>query len=249
MRVTIDPVVIDKRPRSLVHMFLERVDEHARRGRLLLPGRGRLAGVDLGADPRARRGPRRRARWRSASSPRTGSRSSPRPATSGCSRYLATLWSGAAVDAVDPAGRRRDEVARVLQRLRRPRRDGRGRRRRARAVADPGRRSGDVTKVVQVDGDYPDERVLSLEGLLALGHRPPRAAAAGARAAAVRRTPAGAGALHTSTTPRRPARRTAHARGADLPGRRGGVAGGRRRVRPAATSRCRCATCSARPCS
>ena len=27
----------------------------------------------------------------------------------------------------------------------------------------------DVTKVVQIDGDYPDPRVLTLEGLLALG--------------------------------------------------------------------------------
>ena len=37
----------------------------------------------------------------------------------------------------------------------------------------------DVTKVVQIDGDYPDARVLSLEGLLGL-----RRGAAGARAAA-----------------------------------------------------------------
>ena len=36
-----------------------------------------------------------------------------------------------------------------------------------------------MTKVVQIDGDYPDERVLSLEGLLALGHRAARASSRG----------------------------------------------------------------------
>src|SRR4051812_19152381 len=81
--------------------------------------------------------------------------------------YLAALWSGAAVTAVDPSAAD-DTMAAGLQ-------DSGARgvvaedyatvqalwriRARIRAVA----------KVVQVEGDYPDTRVLSLEGLLRLG--------------------------------------------------------------------------------
>ena len=60
----------------------------------------------------------------------------------------------------------------------------------------------DVTKVVQIDGDYPDARVLSLEGLLALGRGATRAGAARDRPAAVRRTPAGAGGDPSTSRPR-----------------------------------------------
>src|SRR4051812_11083373 len=91
--------------------------------------------------------------------------------------YLATLWAGGAVTAVAPTADE-DTIAAVL--------------------ADSGARVvlaedfetvhllwrirariRDVTKVVQVDGDYPDPRVLALEELLAQGHqllgREPRA--------------------------------------------------------------------------
>jgi long-chain acyl-CoA synthetase len=82
--------------------------------------------------------------------------------------YLAILWTGAAVTAVDPTADD-DTIARVL--------------------ADSGARVvlaedyelvqtlwrvrahiRDVTKVVQIDGDFPDDRVITLEGLLGLGH-------------------------------------------------------------------------------
>src|SRR3954447_30107 len=82
--------------------------------------------------------------------------------------HLAALWSGAAVVAVDPtaddvtmaavlqdAGARvvvaeDDDLVRALWRIRAQIRS--------------------VVKVVQVEGDYGDARVLTLEGLLALGH-------------------------------------------------------------------------------
>jgi long-chain acyl-CoA synthetase len=82
--------------------------------------------------------------------------------------YLAILWTGAAVTAVDPTADD-DTIAQVL--------------------ADSGARIvlaedydlvqtlwrvrariRDVTKVVQIDGDFPDDRVITLEGLLGLGH-------------------------------------------------------------------------------
>src|SRR3954452_1553709 len=83
--------------------------------------------------------------------------------------YLATLWAGGAVTAVPPTADG-DTIARIL--------------------ADSGARVvlaedfetvhllwriraqiRDVTKVVQVDGEFPDQRVLPLEGLLDLGRQ------------------------------------------------------------------------------
>ncbi len=108
----------------------------------------------------------------------------------------------------------------------------------------------DVRKVVQIDGDYPDERVLSLEGLLARGHdhlrEQPRALSQ--RLYAVRRQ--GLAALpYVARTLDRSAGRPADPRRADLPGHGG------RRARPASptptwcTSRCRCRRCTPRRCS
>jgi long-chain acyl-CoA synthetase len=168
VRVTIDPVVIDKRPRSLVHMFLSRVGETPDEDAFYYPVEGGgwqesswahthelveglAAGLlALGVEPEDRVAviASTRYEWVLA--------------------YLATLWAGAAVTAVDP-GADDDTIARVLA-------DSA-----ARVVIaedyDTVRtlwrirgRIRDVSKVVQVDGDYPDERVLTLEGLLGLGH-------------------------------------------------------------------------------
>jgi long-chain acyl-CoA synthetase len=81
--------------------------------------------------------------------------------------FLAVQFSGAAVTLVDPAASDA-EVAHVLQ--------DSGTRvviaedyEATRALWRIRARIRGVTKVVQVEGDYPDTRVLSLEGLLALG--------------------------------------------------------------------------------
>ena len=166
--MSIDPVVIDKRPRSLVHMFLSRVTETPDEDAYYYPVEGGgwqesswgethqlveglAAGLlALGVEPEDRVAviASTRYEWVLA--------------------YLATLWAGAAVTAVEP-GADDDTIARVLT-------DSGARvviaedhetvsslwRIRARIRA--------VTKVVQVDGDYPDDRVLTLEGLLGLGH-------------------------------------------------------------------------------
>jgi long-chain acyl-CoA synthetase len=163
--VAIDPL-IDKRPRSVVHMFLDRVDETPDDDAYYYPveggwqesswaqthglAEGLAAGLlSLGIEPEDRVAiiATTRYEWVIA--------------------YLAALWSGAAVTAVDPSADD-DEMATVLQ-------DSGARvvvaedyatvqalwRIRARIRA--------VTKVVQVEGDYPDPRVLTLEGLLRLG--------------------------------------------------------------------------------
>jgi long-chain acyl-CoA synthetase len=167
VRVANDPVVIDKRPRSLVHMFLARVDDGPDEDAFYYP-------VDGG--------------WQESSWAQThelveglaggllalGLEVEDRVAIIASTRYewvlarLAALWAGAAVTAVDPdadeatlaavladSGARvvvaEDyDTVRVLWRIR--------------------ARIRDVMKVVQIDGDYPDHRVLTLEGLLGLGH-------------------------------------------------------------------------------
>jgi long-chain acyl-CoA synthetase len=167
VRVAIDPVVIDKRPRSLVHMFLERVECSPDADAYYYPVEGGwqestwahthelvegLAGglLALGIEPEDRVAivTSSRFEWVLA--------------------HLATLWAGGAVTAVDPdAGD--DAITHLLA-------DSR-----ARVVIAEDydtvhtlwrirARIRDVIKVVQVDGDFPDERVLTLEGLLTLGH-------------------------------------------------------------------------------
>jgi long-chain acyl-CoA synthetase len=168
VRVSIDPVVIDKRPRSLVHMFLERVEQSPDDDAYYYPieggwqestwaqthglVEGLAAGlVALGVEPEDR------------------------VAIAASTRYewvlasLATLWAGGAVTAVDPdAGD--DTITQVLT-------DSRARVVIAEdydAVRTLWRiraRIRDVIKVVQIDGDFPDPRVLTLEGLLTLGHQ------------------------------------------------------------------------------
>lgn len=163
--MAIDPL-IDKRPRSVVHMFLDRVDETPDDDAYYYPveggwqesswaqTRGLVEGLAagllaLGIEPEDRVAiiATTRYEWVIA--------------------YLAALWSGATVTAVDPSADD-DTIATVLK--------DSG----ARVVVAEDRdtvlalwriraRIRTVTKVVQVEGDYPDERVLSLEGLLTLG--------------------------------------------------------------------------------
>lgn len=162
-----DPVVIDKRPRSLVHMFLSRVEETPDEDAYYYPveggwqesswththalAEGLAAGLlALGIEPEDRVAVIASTRYESVLA------------------YLATLWAGAAVTAVDPTADD-DTIARVLA--------DSG----ARVVVAENHdtvhtlwrirgRIRDVTKVVQIDGDYPDDRVLTLEGLLRRGH-------------------------------------------------------------------------------
>jgi long-chain acyl-CoA synthetase len=164
--VTFDPALIEKRPRSLVHMFLQRVEETPEQDAFYYPVEGgwqesswahthELVGglaaglVALGLEPEDR------------------------VAIVASTRYewtlmfLAALWTGAAVTAVEPSAGD-DMLADVLA--------DSG----ARVVVSEDRdvthalrrvrgRIRDVVKVVQIDGDFPDARVLTLEGLLAVG--------------------------------------------------------------------------------
>jgi long-chain acyl-CoA synthetase len=167
VRVSIDEVAIEKRPRSLVHLFLQRVDDTPSEDAYYYPVEGGWQESDwaqtrelveglaagllaLGIEPEDRVAivTRTRYEWVLA--------------------FLATLWTGAAVTAVEPDAD--DETL-------------------ARVLADSGARVvigqdydvaqalwrvrariRDVVRVVLVDGDYPDARVLTLEGLLSLGH-------------------------------------------------------------------------------
>jgi long-chain acyl-CoA synthetase len=164
--VSIDEVAIERRPRSLVHLFLQRVEDTPTEDAYYYPVEGGwqesgwaqthelveglAAGLlALGIQPEDRVAivTRTRYEWVLA--------------------FLATLWAGAAVTAVDPDAD--DETL-------------------ARVLADSGARVvigedydvaqalwrvrariRDVARVVLVDGDYPDARVLTLEGLLSLG--------------------------------------------------------------------------------
>jgi long-chain acyl-CoA synthetase len=165
--VTIDPTVLDKRPRSLVHMFLDRVAEAPDEDAYYYPVEGGWQESTWGQTHVLVEG-------LAAGLLALGLEPEERVAIIASTRYewvlgyLATLWAGGAVTAVAPdaadqtvAERIVDSGARVviaedfdtvrmLWRIRASIRD--------------------VRKVVQIDGDYPDERVLSLEGLLARGH-------------------------------------------------------------------------------
>src|SRR5436190_1468455 len=166
MRVTIDPVVIDKRPRSLVHMFLQRVEETPDEDAFYYPVEGGWQESSWAQTHELVEG-------LAAGLLALGIEPEDRVAIVATTRYewvlgyLATLWVGAAVTAVDPTADA-GTIARVL--------------------ADSGARVvlaedydlvhtlwrvrariRDVSKVVQIDGDYPDARVLSLEGLLGVG--------------------------------------------------------------------------------
>lgn len=159
--------MIDKRARSLVHMFLDRVEESPDDDAYYYP-------VEGGWQESTWAQTRPLAEDLAAGLLTLGIQPEDRVAIIASTRYewviaqLAALWAGAAVVAVEPTAG--DEViATVL-------RDSG-----ARVVVaedyDTVRtlwrirgRIRDVVKVVQVDGDYPDPRVLTLEGLLALGH-------------------------------------------------------------------------------
>lgn len=165
--MTIDPVVIEKRPRSLVHLFLSRVSETPDEDAFYYP-------VDGGWQESSWAHTHELVEGLAAGLLALGIEPEDRVAVLASTRYewvlayLATLWAGAAVTAVDPAAGD-DEVAAVLA-------DSR-----ARVVIAEDHdmvqllyrvraRIRDVAKVVQIDGDYPDARVLTLEGLLRLGH-------------------------------------------------------------------------------
>jgi len=167
VRVTIDPVVIDKRPRSLVHMFRQRVEDTPNDDAFYYPVEGGWQESSWGHTNDLVVG-------LAAGLLALGIEPQDRVAIIASTRYewvlgyLAILWTGAAVTAVDPTADD-DTIARVL--------------------ADSGARVvlaenyelvqtlwrvrahiRDVTKVVQIDGDFPDDRVITLEGLLGLGH-------------------------------------------------------------------------------
>lgn len=166
MRVADDPVVIDKRPRSLVHMFLHRVEDSPDEDAFYYP-------VDGGWQESSWAQTHELVEGLAAGLLALGLEVEDRVAILASTRYewvlaqLATLWAGGAVTAVDlsaddatVAGVLADSGARVvvaedydavrtLWRIR--------------------ARIRDVVKVVQIDGDYPDQRVLTLEGLLGLG--------------------------------------------------------------------------------
>ncbi|HEX4685865.1 MAG TPA: AMP-binding protein [Nocardioides sp.] len=164
--MTIDPVAIEKRPRSLVHMFLDRVAEAPDEDAFYYPVEGGWQESTWSQTHTLVEG-------LAAGLLALGIEPEDRVALVASTRYeavlgfLATLWAGGAVTAVSPAADEEtlaalliDSGARVViaedydtvRRLWRIRG-------RIRAVA----------KVVQIDGDYPDGRVLPLEGLLALG--------------------------------------------------------------------------------
>jgi long-chain acyl-CoA synthetase len=164
---TVDSVVIDKRPRSLVHMFLQRVEDAPGEDAYYYPleggwqesswahtrdlVEGLAAGLlSLGVQPEDRVALILSTRYEWVLG------------------YLAALWAGAAVTVLDPASDDEtlvrvlsDSGARVVMAE-----DYETVRTLWRIRAD----IREVAKVVQVDGDFPDERVLTLEGLLVRGH-------------------------------------------------------------------------------
>jgi long-chain acyl-CoA synthetase len=164
---TVDTVVLDKRPRSLVHMFLQRVEEAPGEDAYYYPLEG-------GWQESSWADTRDLVQGLAAGLLTLGVQPEDRVALIVSTRYewvlgyLAALWAGAAVTVLDPAS---DDATLV------------------RVLSDSGARVvlaedydtvrtlwriradiRDVSRVVQVDGDYPDERVLTLEGLLARGH-------------------------------------------------------------------------------
>lgn len=164
---TVDAVVLDKRPRSLVHMFLQQVEDRPDEDAYYYP-------VEGGWQESTWAHTHELVEGLAAGLLALGLQPEDRVAMIVSTRYewvlgyLSTLWAGGAVTALDPSA---DDatIARVLsdsgarivlaedhetvQTLWRIRSDIRA-----------------VSKVVQVDGDFPDDRVLTLEGLLVLGH-------------------------------------------------------------------------------
>jgi len=161
-----DQVAIEKRPRSLAHLFLRRVEESADEDAFYYPVEGGWQESSWGHTHAL-------VQDLAAGLLSLGVQPEDRVALVATTRYewvlgfLATMWAGGAVTAVDPhaddetlaqiladSGSRvviaEDyDVAAALWRIR-----GRIR---------------DVVKVVQIDGDYPDQRVLTLEALLTQG--------------------------------------------------------------------------------
>jgi long-chain acyl-CoA synthetase len=165
--VATDPVMIEKRPRSLVHMFLQRVEETPGEDAYYYPVEGGWQESSWAQTHELVEG-------LAAGLMALGIQPEDRVAIIATTRYewvlgyVATLWAGGAVTAVDP-GADDDTLARLLT-------DSGARV----VIAETydialalwriRARIRDVVRVVQVDGDYPDPRVLTLEGLLALGH-------------------------------------------------------------------------------
>ena len=166
--MTIDPVMIEKRPRSLVHMFLARAEETPDEDAFYYSVEGGWQESTWGQTHGLVEG-------LAAGLLALGIEPEDRVAIVASTRYewvlgyLATLWAGGAVTSIPPSAD--DETI-------------------ARVLADSGARVvlaedhdtvhllwrirariRDVSKVVQVDGDYPDDRVLPLEGLLARGRQ------------------------------------------------------------------------------
>jgi long-chain acyl-CoA synthetase len=164
--VAIDPAAIDRRPRSLVHMFLERADDTPDEDAYYYP-------VEGGWQESTWAQTRELVEGLAAGLMGLGLEVEDRVALLCSSRYewvltfLAAQVAGAAVVPVDPTASD-EQVVRVLV-------DSGAKVVVAEdydAVRQLWRvrsRIRDVTKVVQVDGDYPDPRVLTLEGLLGLG--------------------------------------------------------------------------------
>jgi long-chain acyl-CoA synthetase len=162
-----DPVVIERRPRSLAHLFWDRVEVAPDAVAYYYPVDGGWQESTWGQAAELVEG-------LAAGLVALGVGVEDRVAIVSTTRYewvLAALaaWSaGAAVTAVRP-GATDDHLAHVLH-------DSGARvviaedYELVRSMWRIRARIRDVRKVVQIDGDYPDERVLSLEGLLRQGH-------------------------------------------------------------------------------
>jgi long-chain acyl-CoA synthetase len=157
---------VDRRPRSLAHMFLERVETTPDADAYYYP-------VEGGWQESTWEQTHTLVEGLAAGLVALGIEPEDRVAVMATSRYewvlafLAAQFAGAAVTPLDPAadddhvvGVLRDSGARVVVA---EDHDA------VRTLWRVRARIRDVTKVVQIDGDYPDRRVLSLEGLLALG--------------------------------------------------------------------------------
>ena len=134
--MTIDPVVIDKRPRSLVHMFLERVEETPDEDAFYYPVEGGWQESTWGQTHELVEG-------LAAGLLALGIEPEERVAIIASTRYewvlgyLATLWAGGRGDAGRP-GADDDTMARPARRLGRARRHRRGLRHRARRCGGSG---------------------------------------------------------------------------------------------------------------
>jgi long-chain acyl-CoA synthetase len=162
-----DPVVIDRRPRSLAHLFWDHVDVMPDSVAYYYP-------IEGGWQESTWRQTAEIVEGLAAGLVALGIGVEDRVAIVSTTRYewiiaaLAAWSAGAAVTTVRP-GAADDHVAHVLS-------DSGARLVIAEDYEEVHRlwriraRIHGVTKVVQIDGDYPDPRVLSLEGLLRVGH-------------------------------------------------------------------------------